>query len=243
MKLTKRKGFNFFRSYFDVYNELENNEDKVAFIDALLERQFMGGKPTHLKGMSKFAYISQTNSIDSQVKGYNDKMRKLGNPLIGNDITPTDGGKVTPTEQVEEEEEVKEEVKEQEEVKVKVESLPKKTEKVFSAEVYNCFDNCLNFFPLHLQPENKESWLDTIEKLNRIDKIPFSEIERITETARKDEFIGNNIFLSLPKLRIKNKDKIYWIVVWFEKFKPKEKVINRQTQSVIESNLTGWGKK
>ena len=29
MKLTKRKGFNFFRSYFDVYNELDNNKDKV----------------------------------------------------------------------------------------------------------------------------------------------------------------------------------------------------------------------
>ena len=85
-KLTKRKGFNFFRSYFDVYNELESNEDKVAFIDALLDRQFMGIKPTNLKGMAKFAYVSQTNSIDSQVKGYEDK--------TGNILTPTVGGSV-----------------------------------------------------------------------------------------------------------------------------------------------------
>ena len=28
MKLTKRKGFNFFRSYYDVYNEL-NDKDKA----------------------------------------------------------------------------------------------------------------------------------------------------------------------------------------------------------------------
>lgn len=107
MKLTKRKGFNFFRSYYDVYNELENDADKVAFIDALLDRQFLGVKPTDLKGMAKFAYISQTNSIDSQVKGYNDKMFKLGNPTIGSDFTPTVGGKVTPTEQVEEKEKEK----------------------------------------------------------------------------------------------------------------------------------------
>jgi len=105
IKLTKRKGFNFFRSYFDVYNELETIEDKVAFIDALLDRQFLGIKPTNLTGMAKFAYISQTNSIDSQVKGYEDKTKTI--------LTPTQGGSVggcnTPTLQVE----VKEKVKEQ----------------------------------------------------------------------------------------------------------------------------------
>lgn len=101
-KLTKRKGFNFFRSYFDVYNELENNEDKVAFIDALLDRQFMGIKPTNLKGMAKFAYISQTNSIDSQVKGYEDKTKTILTPTVGGCV----GGKVTPTVQVEVKEKV-----------------------------------------------------------------------------------------------------------------------------------------
>ena len=54
MKLTKRKGFNFFRSYYDVYNEL-NDKDKVQFMDALLDRQFLGVKPHDLKGMAKFA--------------------------------------------------------------------------------------------------------------------------------------------------------------------------------------------
>lgn len=87
MKLTKRKGFNFFRSYFDVYNELENDTDKVQFIDALLNRQFLGIKPTNLKGMAKFAYISQTNSIDGQVSGYE---TKTGNKLLN---TPTEGAK------------------------------------------------------------------------------------------------------------------------------------------------------
>jgi hypothetical protein len=83
VKLTKRKGFNFFRSYYDVYNELENNADKVAFIEALLDRQFLGVKPLELKGMAKFAYISQTNSIDSQVKGYEDKTKTFLHPTEG----------------------------------------------------------------------------------------------------------------------------------------------------------------
>jgi hypothetical protein len=112
MKLTKRKGFNFFRSYFDVYNELENDTDKVQFIDALLNRQFLGIKPTDLKGMAKFAYISQTNSIDSQVDGYE---TKTGNKLSN---TPTEGakqgGKHTPKQQVEVEEKVKGKEKEKE---------------------------------------------------------------------------------------------------------------------------------
>lgn len=103
IKLTKRKGFNFFRSYFDVYNELETDADKVAFIDALLDRQFMGIKPTQLTGMAKFAYISQTNSIDSQVKGFEDKTGIILYPCL----PPTVGGVIPPSLQVEVKEKVK----------------------------------------------------------------------------------------------------------------------------------------
>ena len=105
MKKTKRKGFNFFRSYYDVFNEL-SDEDKLAFIEALLDKQFLGINPTDLKGLAKFAWISQVNSIDSQVKGYEDK--------TGVKLTPTVGGSErvenTPTEQVQVEVEVKEKV-------------------------------------------------------------------------------------------------------------------------------------
>jgi len=131
MKLTKRKGFNFFRSYFDVYNELDNDADKIAFIEALLDRQFSGLKPTELTGMAKFAYISQTNSIDSQVKGYEDKTRERLDgrayykddkpptegvklpPAYGGAEPPTEGVKLPPAGQVEEEGEVEEKEKQQ----------------------------------------------------------------------------------------------------------------------------------
>jgi hypothetical protein len=109
MKLTKRKGFNFFRSYYDVYNMLPP-EEKIAFMDALLDRQFLGVKPTKLEGMAEFAYVSQTNSIDSQVKGYEDKTKTKLNPLEVNIYTPTDGGNNTPTVQVQVEEKEKEQV-------------------------------------------------------------------------------------------------------------------------------------
>lgn len=96
IKNTKRKGFNFFRSYFDVYNELPE-KDKLPFIDALLNKQFLGIDPTDLKDMAKFAWISQVHSITEQVKGYESK--------TGDKLNPTEGGSNTPTQQVQVKEE------------------------------------------------------------------------------------------------------------------------------------------
>lgn len=172
VKLTKRKGFNFFRSYYDVYNELETNMDKVAFIDALLDRQFLGVKPLELKGMAKFAYISQTNSIDSQVKGYNDKMIKLGNPIIGGNSTPTYGGQTTPTLQE----------KEKEEVQVQVEDR-KKERFLFRKELLNLGveENLLDDFLLIRKKKknvNSQTAFDGI--LREVGKTDLSLNESIT---------------------------------------------------------------
>ena len=118
MKKTKRKGFNFFRSYYDVYNELETSKDKVDFLDALFARQFHGIEPEELKGMAKFAYISQVNSIDTQVKGYVDRVKAINKNVPNFD--PWQGVQKTistPPQQVQEEGkgEVKQEVKQEEE--------------------------------------------------------------------------------------------------------------------------------
>lgn len=184
VKLTKRKGFNFFRSYYDVYNELESKEDKIAFIEALLDRQFLGIKPTNLKGMAKFAYISQTNSIDSQVKGYEDKTGIILTPTVGGIA----GGSVTPTEQVEEKD--KDEVKlnanltvDWEKLKLNFNELTGKKTKVVSNKVkgqinarlkegytkqdlWNAIVNCFN------DPYHKENpkYL-TLEFISRSDKM------------------------------------------------------------------------
>jgi hypothetical protein len=114
----------------------------------------------------------------------------------------------------------------------------------FSKDVLNCYRVCLDYFPEHLHPKREsivKSWYSTIDKLNRIDKVPFSEIERITKLAREDEFTSKNIFHSLTKLRKKPKgEDIYWIVKWSEKFKPKTKTVNRQSEETIKKNIDGW---
>jgi hypothetical protein len=152
IKLTKRKGFNFFRSYYDVYNELETDSDKVAFIDALLDRQFLGIKPTNLKGMAKFAYISQTNSIDSQVKGYEDKTGIILDPTQGGSV----GGMVTPTEQEKEKEKEKEKVKEENNIVF------------FDAEIIEfSFDD---FWSLYPNKTNKKKAQEKFSKLTKEQK-------------------------------------------------------------------------
>lgn len=70
----QRKGFNFFRSYYDVAKEL-SDKDRLAFYDALILEQFTGIK-TDLKGMAKFAYISQKHSIDAQIVGFNQRLKR-----------------------------------------------------------------------------------------------------------------------------------------------------------------------
>jgi hypothetical protein len=100
-----RKTFNFYRSYWDVANEL-NDKDRLAFYDALMKRQFTGVEP-NLEGMVKFAYLSQKHSIDRQIEGFENKTKT---PLQGPTEGGTQGGIEAPTVQLKEKEKEKEEV-------------------------------------------------------------------------------------------------------------------------------------
>jgi Cys-tRNA synthase (O-phospho-L-seryl-tRNA:Cys-tRNA synthase) len=98
-----RKTFNFYRSYWNVANEL-NDKDRLAFYDALMKRQFTGVE-TDLEGMVKFAYLSQKHSIDRQIEGYENKTKEpLQDPAEGG----TQGGIKAPTVQLKEKEKEKE---------------------------------------------------------------------------------------------------------------------------------------
>jgi len=106
--------------------------------------------------------------------------------------------------------------------------------KVYSNEVHACYDKCLISFEKHLHPKNEKeklNWLDTIDKLNRIDGIELDLIARITKHIRKDAFWAKN-FLSLNKLRKNNKDGIMFIVVFHEQLKSKS---NGQQETTASS--------
>jgi hypothetical protein len=59
----QRLMFKFYKSYFDIAQELDA-KDRLAFYDALLNKQFLDIEPD-LKGLAKFAYISQKHNIDN----------------------------------------------------------------------------------------------------------------------------------------------------------------------------------
>ena len=119
-KLTKRKAFNFLRSYFDVLNEIETDSDKLNYLLAVINKQFLDEDPEGLSFIANLCYQSQRHSIETSIKGYKDKTKT---DLQGNNLTPKQdplqggakGGIVAPSQQEKEKEEVQVQVK----VKVK----------------------------------------------------------------------------------------------------------------------------
>ena len=119
MKQTKRKAFNFLRSYFDVLNELKEDSDKLSFLMSIINKQFLNEDPKGLDFIAKLCYESQRHSIESSVKGWiRANKTNLQGALLD---TPTTNPPTDPTTNPkEEEEEEKEQVEEKEEEKVKV---------------------------------------------------------------------------------------------------------------------------
>ncbi len=92
---------------------------------------------------------------------------------------------------------------------------------VYSSEVHEYFLKCLEYFPSHLHPDTKEKknkWLDTLDRLERIDNLKLDLVRKIVKKTRADPFWSKN-FLSLTKLRKTNKDDVTFIQVFYEQFK------------------------
>lgn len=105
IKPTKRKAFNFLRSYFDVFNELKTDADKLDFLTSIINKQFLDEDPKELNFIVNLCYESQRHQIESSVKGWE---------RASNDTLSTTPPTTPPTTKQEEEEEVKEKEKEKE---------------------------------------------------------------------------------------------------------------------------------
>ncbi len=82
--MTKRKAFNFYRSYFEVAQQVPKKY-QAAFLLAILNYQFEGKEPSSTKGF-ELAWISQKHSLDKQLEGYKHG-KKGGRPPKG-DLPP-----------------------------------------------------------------------------------------------------------------------------------------------------------
>ncbi len=94
--LKNRKQFKFYRSYFDIISELENDTDKLNYLISILEFQF-NGIEIPLQGMAKFAFKSQKHSLDRQLKGFIDATSP-DTPIVTPIETPLGGADSIPIE-------------------------------------------------------------------------------------------------------------------------------------------------
>ena len=109
IKPTKRKAFNFLRSYFDVLNELNTDKDKLNFLLSVINKQFLDENPENLNFVVNLCYESQRHQIEQSVKGW----KRATNDTLGT-TPPTPLGTTPPTDPKEVEEKGEEEkVKEQ----------------------------------------------------------------------------------------------------------------------------------
>jgi hypothetical protein len=107
MKPTKRKAFNFLRSYFDVLNKIDKDEDKLYFLLSIINKQFLDEDPKDLDFLVDLCYLSQKHAIESSVKGWKraNNTDLTGNPLTDPTTNPPTNPTTTPKEEEEEEEE------------------------------------------------------------------------------------------------------------------------------------------
>jgi hypothetical protein len=176
--MNKRKAFNFFRSYWEVGQQLPDKE-RLKFYDALMLRQFEGIE-TELTGMANFAYVSQKFNIDSQVLGYCTKMKILP-PTAPPTAPPTEGATEPPT--VQEKGEEKGEVQYVEETTEVVD----KKKQTFEEQV-NAFLGWFNQMML-----KRKGKLGRFNKLSKPDRNNFKEVRDAYE-FKDFEIAFNNMY-------------------------------------------------
>lgn len=197
MKLTKRKAFNFLRSYFDVFNKLQTDEDKLSFLTSIINKQFLNEDPISLKFPVDLAYDSQINAIDSSVKGW---LRASNTDLQGNILktpkTPPRGKTHTDPKEVQEKE--KEEVQEKEKLYLYSEKEFLEDWRVIKKEEIKGVSNIPRLSPFELS-----SFMEVKKFYNR------TQIKSAIKALFKQDVIDFSSMHSRPKHLLDNIDKYY----------------------------------
>lgn len=114
-----RKGFSFYKSYWDSLKELKTDREKIEFIEIICKTQFLEENINSIKPSTnnlKLLFTSMKHSLEASVLGYCSKLEIDYNsyPWQGGSEGGSVGGSQPPWQQVEEKGEVKEKEKEKE---------------------------------------------------------------------------------------------------------------------------------
>lgn len=173
-KLSERKAFNFYRSYFELASEL-SDKDRLQFYDAIIKYQF-SKEEIELTGIAKIAFVSQKHSLISQVEGYeNVGLRRSINGTFSNPSKgASKGGKEGASVQEQE----------QEQVQVQVQEKPKKMQSVWFKEE-NENENIIEIYKTY--PSN--CLVKKTRSLGKCEKNK-EQIKKLLQTKSKDEIIN-----------------------------------------------------
>jgi len=97
----------------------------------------------------------------------------------------------------------------------------KKEKNKNSQEAENLYEQVIRYFDTDLRPKTKnqkQEWVNTLDKLIHIDGHPPDRIRKVIAWARQDDFWQLN-FLSLLKLRKKDKSKVPYFTVFEQRMK------------------------
>jgi hypothetical protein len=213
-KPTKRKAFNFLRSYFDVMNELDKDSDKLDFLLAIIDKQFLDEDPKDLNFIVNLCYSSQKHAIESSVKGWK---RAANTDLIGNvlDTPPTTPPTNPPTPIVSHPTTDPKEEEEEEEVKGEEEEVH------YALSLENHFNNFWNVY-------NKK--VDSKKCKDKFLKLKDSEVETILNVVQ-------DYVRSTPEIQYR-KNPLTWIngKCWNDEIK--EPILTKQNKQDEITNFT-----
>jgi len=207
MKKTKRKAFNFLRSYYDVFNKLQTDAQKLKFIECLLDKQFLDVDPNDIDFIVDLAFESQRHQIENSVKGYKSKSK---DPMQGGCQDPTQGGTQGVTqggtqgaclqEEEKEQEKEKEEVQEKEEYKfiinISNENVLNEYEKI-SFSYWKLFKKNLKDSGLsntkNLDKATINTWAKIVKLMIEKDKRTIEELKTVFRFLSENEFWKKNV--------------------------------------------------
>jgi len=114
----------------------------------------------------------------------------------------------------------------------------------YPVQLFDFFNLIKKHFPekviANLNSKNEKAWIDTLEKLNRIDGYSFAEIEKIIQQARNHKFWSKN-FLSLTKLRKSDRDGVKYHIRFSQLTEKVSGKINDKTKDFSkEENRMSW---
>lgn len=180
----------FFTSIDNLTDELHLSPQQIRTSLSKLETT----KEIVKKSTNEGTYITICNYDNYQQLNQTDQ--QTDNKPITND-QQTDNKRITTTKEYKEKKEIKN-----------------------NKEVIGLYNSIVIFFDEELRPKTeaqKNSWLDCLDKLIRIDGHTPDEIRDVVKRTRMDDFWRPN-FLSITKLRNTNKDGVKYFMVFKNRF-------------------------